>query len=557
MNTIISFLKRNKTVIAFVCVLMIGFFLRFYKIESVPKAIHLDEIVNGYVGRYILSNGVDLYGNRFPLLYFDKFGDFPPVIPMYIQSLGTYLFGFTELGSRSITALLGFLLLIPVFFIAKILFKDKRSALFTMFLVAILPWQIVFSRTSAEGIMASFFYLIGLWLMLSYWKKNNIKLLFSALPFFLFTFFLYPPFRIITSLTFLPLPLYFFFKKDIKKTVLSIIILISFFVLLFFMVMSPWGRGRVDQISIFNIVSGVDIKNKHWIYNDKTSAFVTRIFHNKPVGYTREFIKQFFSYYTGMFLFTDGGGEITHQVPNNGEMYLTVLPLFLLPLLAFLKKRNLKNVDGQLFYYIIYLSLIASIPGALTVVAVPNPHRAILTGIMLCFIASYGFNTLLDIKIKKVPVIFLVYFLLMVEVVGFMHNYVGHVDLLQFIGTNEGAKEAVLFIKKEQHKYKEIYVTGSNYMAIYYLYYAGDLSRELAGKFKMRLILENYKNLHFYGTDCAVDKVSENKSKFKEKVLIVNRGSCVAPEGVEKIATFKAAFGNDAFEAFVYTPPKK
>ena len=554
MNKIIYFFRRNIIIFSFFIILAIAFFLRFYKIETAPKSIHLDEIVNGYVGRFVLTNGVDLYGNQFPLFYFDKFGDYPPVIPMYIQSLGTYLFGFTELGSRSITALLGCLLLIPVFFIAKMLFKDKRSAIFTMFLAAIIPWQIVFSRTSAEGIMASFFYLIGLWLMLSYWKKNNIKLLFYALPFFLFTFFLYPPFRIITSLTFLPLPLFFFFKKDIKKTVLSIFITMSFFALLFFIVMSPWGRGRVDQISIFNIVSGVDIKNKHWIYNDKTPAFITRIFHNKPVGYTREFIKQFFSYYTGMFLFTDGGGEITHQVPNSGEMYLTVLPLLLLPLFAFFKKKNNGNVDGQLFYYIIYLSLITSIPGALTVVAVPNPHRAILTGIMLCFITAYGFNTILDIKIKKIPVTLLVYFLLMIEVVGFMHNYIAHIDLLQFIGTNEGAKEAVLYIKKEQHKYKEIYVTGSNYMAIYYLYYAEDVSRELAGKFKIKLILENYKNLRFIDTDCAVNKVSELRSQIKEKVLIVNRGDCVVPEGVSKVATFKAAFGNEAFQAFVYNP---
>ena len=189
MSMIINFLKRNKTIIVFFCILAIAFFLRFYKIESVPKAIHLDETVNGYVGRFILNNGVDLYGNRFPLLYFDKFGDYPPVIPMYIQSLGTYLFGFTELGSRSITALLGCLLLIPVFFIARMLFKDKRSALFTMLLVAIIPWQIVFSRTSAEGIMASFFYLIGLMLLFSFRKKNDAKLLFYSLPFFLFTFF--------------------------------------------------------------------------------------------------------------------------------------------------------------------------------------------------------------------------------------------------------------------------------------------------------------------------------------------------------------------------------
>ena len=98
---------KTKEQFVLIAVFLLALFLRLYKLGSLPWGLYEEEVTNAYVGRFILQNGVDLYGNRFPLLYFDKFGDSPPVLPLYIAGLATYVFGFTEFGSRFSTAFIG------------------------------------------------------------------------------------------------------------------------------------------------------------------------------------------------------------------------------------------------------------------------------------------------------------------------------------------------------------------------------------------------------------------------------------------------------------------
>lgn len=560
MRKILSLFSKNKNAFLFGIVILLALFFRFYKLGSAPKSIHLDETVNAYVGRYILSNGFDLYGNPFPLFYFDKFGDFPPVIPMYIQALGTYLFGFSEVGSRFIVALIGFLVVLQVFLIARLIFKDIRAALFAGFTAAIMPWQIVFSRTSAEGLIASFFYLWGLFFLLKFVKKTQTKYLLFSLPFLFFTFFLYPAFRIITPLTFLPLPFLLYSKKNIKPVFYSAIILIFSFVVLLWLYRTPWGQGRADQVSIFNPVSGVAIRNTQLIFDDGDQpALLTRIFHNKLLGYAREFLGQYFSYFDGRFLFTKGGGEITHQVPNNGALYITYLFLFLVPLSARIKARNKKSVDHKLFYYIVYLLLVSPIAGALTVIAVPNPHRAFLMAIMLTFVLSYGFASLLDFKIKRVRIDYLILIFLAAEVIFFAHNYFKHIDVYQLAETNAGAKEAVRYVAEKKDEYKDVFITGSNYMSVYYLYFTADLNPRLAGEFATKLIIDKYENLQFFDTDCPINRLEDVKDTAENKILIINRGECTLPhlKGIKKLADFNSGYNTIAFQAFVWDPDVK
>ena len=54
----------------------IALVLRLYRLGTLPITFHEDELLSGYLGRYILQNGFDLYGNKWPLLYFNKFGDY-------------------------------------------------------------------------------------------------------------------------------------------------------------------------------------------------------------------------------------------------------------------------------------------------------------------------------------------------------------------------------------------------------------------------------------------------------------------------------------------------
>ncbi|KKU96071.1 MAG: hypothetical protein UY27_C0004G0001, partial [Candidatus Gottesmanbacteria bacterium GW2011_GWA1_48_13] len=142
------------------------FLNRLYKLGSLPLGLYEEEVTNAYVGRFILQNGVDPYGNRFPLLYFDKFGDYPPVLPLYLSGLSTFIFGFTEFAARFSIALIGALTIFPVYGLAFLIFQNKWWGIFAGTIVAILPWHVVLSRTSAEGIIGLAAYALALYLVI-------------------------------------------------------------------------------------------------------------------------------------------------------------------------------------------------------------------------------------------------------------------------------------------------------------------------------------------------------------------------------------------------------
>src|SRR5258707_10847312 len=103
-----------------VFILFLAFVLRLAFLGTMPAHLHQDEVLNGYVGRYILQNGKDPHGNAWPLFYFDNFGDYPNVLPMYISGISTYIFGINEFALRFPIALVGSLIVLPVFALIKL-----------------------------------------------------------------------------------------------------------------------------------------------------------------------------------------------------------------------------------------------------------------------------------------------------------------------------------------------------------------------------------------------------------------------------------------------------
>jgi len=97
-------------------IFLLGFYLRFYKLDQIPFGFHQDEVVNAYIGKFIFKNGFDLYGNPWSIFYFDKWGDYPLVFPIYFNGLGSLIFGNTVFGARFFPALFGSLTILTIFF---------------------------------------------------------------------------------------------------------------------------------------------------------------------------------------------------------------------------------------------------------------------------------------------------------------------------------------------------------------------------------------------------------------------------------------------------------
>jgi len=558
MNTYLKKLQEKPFYIL-LAIFVVALVFRMYQLGTVPHELHNDEVANAYAARYIIENGHDIYGNPWPLLYFDKFNDYPPVIPMYFSGFGTYIFGNNDFGARSLLAIVGAMVVFPAYYMALYLFKRKNIALITAALFALGPWHIVLSRLSAEGILALTVYLAGLATLFKAIQKERMSWLIAAGILLLSTYLMYPSFRIIVPLTLFPSIIVAYLHQIRNKKFLAVCALFTVvaFVLTISISSTVWGKGRFEQTSLVSPVSGVELKIQQLIFNED-NIWVARVYNNKLIGFGREFLFQYSRYFSFNYLFGEDGIPHIYSVPYMGLLHLSIIPFILLAAFGFIQKRN-KKTDHILFLYVIYILLISPIPAALTVLDVPSIHRALLTPALVIFIAAYGINGIIDLKWKKVPIIIPFVLIFLGETVFFSHQYFQNFSYYNTIYRTNGNTEAVKYAFEHKNEYEQIYITNQEgWLPIFYLFYANDYSPEYTGKFKYNLRLANSGNVNFPEEECPSVNMMNSSLKAGEltmprKTLIIEPISCKSvstPIGSEMFRHIKTIKRLDETEVF-------
>ncbi len=508
-------MSKMKKYFYFLLILILGFFLRFYRLGDIPSGFHQDEVVNAYVGKFILLNGKDLYGIPWPIFYFDKWGDYPPVLPMYFSGLGSLLFGDSVFGARVIVAFFGLLTIISFYFFIQNLFHNDQLSLLGSFLLAINPWHIAFSRTAAEGILASFFYISGLALYFS--QRKNFLINFFISFSFLFAFLSYPGFRLIIPLTLLILLIFYFQKKE--KIPFSLIInFIIFFILLIFFSLSSWGNSRFSQTSIFNEIKIKKEYFNQFIYNEN-SVFLARFFNNKLVYLTRIFLTQFFTYFSLVYLFLNGGNPPWFAIPNFGLFYL--FQLFLIIVYFFVKEndKKIKKIMGLIFSFL----LINVFPASLTIENSPHMHRSLPMLFFIILISIIGWKKLIKLFNKKIILFF--YLFLLMEFIYFVHNYFQHVSMFTAIPRSDGNQKMAIYLAENKNQYQRIYFYVSGWFPIYYLYFSSNYQSSLIGQIQKGMRTNQLDNIFFFNQDCPKKEEIE-RIKLKDKDLLIFSSTC-------------------------------
>ncbi len=530
-----SLVKKYSVPIALGLVFLIAFILRIFHLGSLPFNLMEDEVLSGYVGRFILENGVDLYGNPWPLFYFDKFGDYYIIGPMYLTGLSTFLFGVNAFAVRFPAAFFGSLIVFPVYVFTHFIFKNKKISLMSSLLIAITPWHLILSRSMVEGVIGSTIFLTGIVCFLMFVEKKKIIWIISGIALVVVSYFIYHPFRLYAPVAFLPLVLIFptVRKNSFSQLIPLVFVIISFITLTLYISSTPWGKGRFVQTSIFSPLARVEGRLQEQIFNMEGNRILeARIFHNKAVGYGREFITQYLSYFSPLFLFVQGGAESRYDVPEQGLVYFTYLLLIIASLLPI--KTKVKVQDKYLLYYL-YLLLLAPVPAAFTYFGAPNIHRSVFFVVLLVIPAAYGLYKLTSIKKYNVVIVPAVAVLLLGEFLYFWHQYSVQSDIYTAIRRNDAQRQVVEYIEANKSKYDKVYLPSEGTMSLYVLFYSQNFDPELAGKFKHDVKLDSVGKYQFVESSCpAQDLEIENSG-----VLVVNRYDCGEPESFTKLETIK------------------
>src|SRR3989344_81129 len=417
--------KNNlKTWLILGIILLFASFLRLYDLGSVPLGFHIDEASLGYNAYSLLLTGKDENNNSLPL-YIDMFGDNRPSGYHYLTILPIKILGLNEFATRLPGALFGILMILPIYFFSQLLFKNKRVSLLAAILVTMAPWSIVLSRASAETIVSLFSIISGFALVIAGIQKRSPIYFFAGAISLSLSFFFYHTPRVFVPLLFLCFILFLFpvwgkFSKNVKMSLIFSFLVVSLisFSLVFLI---KGGTGRFSQVTIFN-APGTQLILDEQIREDgnqNISQLITRFTHNKITNYSIAFVSNYLEYFSGQFLFIQGGWPNWYKVPGMGLLYLVELPFIIVGIFYLLLSKDIFHKLPLVWL------LIAPVVAAITVDDVPNLQRAIVMFPIIGLIVALGFVKIIEKYPGKLSKLFIAIFaiFLLYNFSYFLHQY--------------------------------------------------------------------------------------------------------------------------------------
>lgn len=277
-------------------ILVIAIILRVIALGNFPPGFSGDEAQQGYSAYSILKTGKDEWGEVLPL-FPRGFGDFKPPIYTYLTIPSVAIFGLTIEAVRIPAAILGVFIVLTVYFLAKELF-DRRVALWSTFILSILPWHIQISRTGFEGGAGILFFSLALLFYLKSLKSNKYLIL-SAISFGL-TLYTYHSFKVFTIIFIVGLLIFFKDKLLNKRVVVAGIILLLFALPLILNIKTSLTRASDVGITSAQNLAG-------YFENKGISPIpyqLDRIMDNKVLYVSGKILENYLSYYSPQFFFT-------------------------------------------------------------------------------------------------------------------------------------------------------------------------------------------------------------------------------------------------------------
>lgn len=380
-------------VVMLAAVVILAFFLRFYRITEVPPSLNWDEVAIGYNAYSILKTGRDEWGQKFPL-HFRSYGEYKLPAQIYASIPGIAIFGLNELGVRITPVIYGTLAVLVLYFLAKELTKNKWIGLLSSFLLAISPWHIQLTRASFESSFSVLWVLLGIWFFIKGFK--NSKWWIAATIPFAISVYTYNSARIITPL--LLLALLIIYRKDIWREKKNAIISAIVFVLLLLPLAPFVLKGGLS--ARYRLVSITDDKGLIPRIEERRNLStlpepIKRLIHNRYTYVSYYFARNYLAHFSPSFLFIKGAGHVQHNVQGIGEMYAIQAPFVLIGLWLFLKKKY--PFRGLVLSWL----LLTFVPVALTMDSIPNALRTIIAAPIYQIFTAVGFYVCLKLIKNK------------------------------------------------------------------------------------------------------------------------------------------------------------
>lgn len=377
--------KKLLTHIPVILIFLITAFFRFAYLDRIPGAASGDELLYPITAKAVSLTGHDITGTWNPLsaLIFR----YPPneqqaELPYFLQLL-TAPFTFSLFVMKIPFALFSVGIVILLYLIAKKLFGES-TGIATAFMAAINPWFVVMGRTGYESTPATFFYLLGLYMLT---RLRSRQILWSLLPFIL-AFYSY----IGTKLIFLPfviLASYLGFslnKGQYKKQYIILVGLATIFVILFVALLKTNPSSRLGDLLTPNSQAVTEQVNA--LRKSSLRSSITPLLVNRYVVYAQTIFAKIFRVFSPQYLFVDGD-QFFLPVSQGFFHYLDAI-FILIGSLALFNRKRIYAIIIFLFVFIGALpQIFHRIPSDFSIhLTLMFPFLVLLTGVGIAHMLS-------------------------------------------------------------------------------------------------------------------------------------------------------------------------
>lgn len=445
----LDMLKKNFWLII---ILLLAIFLRFFRLDYLE--LFGDEIDAGYQAYSLMETGRDYKGNLLPL-YAHSFSEWRAPMMMYFMVPFIKIFGLNEWGVRTYSAFFGIVSLLGIYFLLTKLGIKKKISLLTLFLIAILPWHIQYSRSGFEITLMSSFIIWGLYFLIDYFNKHKFyKLILTAILLSL-SFYTYN-----TANIYVPLFILIVFgcrklvnKEKIIKPVFKLLLMMFVLSLpILYQIFFGSAGNRFEKFSVFSndgLISEIIDYRKQQNY-----SLVSKVFYNKVVYSVRKIGANYLNAFSSDFLFGMGDVTFRHSLHKVGNLFWVYVIFLVAGLVSFIKNKK-KNFGD---YFMLGFLIISPIPSSLTIDGYNHATRLFLMIFPLCYFAAMGFSQLLEYK-KIVGVILSL--ILFFEFSYFQYYYWNSYKKDSWRWWHYGYKEIMQLSAKYYGNYKNVYFDNS------------------------------------------------------------------------------------------------
>ena len=444
----------------------ISIVLHFFRLGQIPPCVNADEAAFGYNAYSILKTGRDEYGAMFPLRL-KSFEDYKLPIYTYLSIPIIAVFGLSDFSTRFLNVIIGVSFVPLMYLLVMQLFGKRKIGLLAAFLTAVNPGIFILSRHAHEGVISTFFVLVGFLFLLKYVSKKRLVHFFLTNLFMVFAAYAYQTGRIYLGFFFLVQLIILIFQKIKDKTRLE---KYHFFILIAALAISFYPDFRYGVNRVKNLFFLKD-SGFHLRLGEYLGEHNVRFFHNKATEAVREVTNRYLFQLSPEFFISNGDKNWRFGFPNLG-LFTPVEYFFLFTGLYFLFKNK-----ERYRYLLLALFFITPFNNALTWQD-PSLIRSYLIIFPFILIVSYGFWHLFD-EIKKKRILLLL-FIVTVSLV-FLFFLSNNLDLYFFHYPKRamtirawqcGYKELVDYVRINYDDYDRFVITdrhGQPY--IFFLYY--------------------------------------------------------------------------------------